>query len=254
MSTKLMEESFHFRLIPAQQIRGGVICFLFIMIIPVLVTLAEPMMSVYFYTAGAIWGAMLLWGIVLSVNPYRYEVAFVLYLGIYGAGLAIICQIAILKMMYDMAGIKSIGYGISSVAVMLLLVTFYILHFRALSQGAYSSTERQGEVGKAGKAALLLAAIGYTGYYIAVAVLGDIGGFTMGMAAFSVLLVLGLYMAVVFIHRYIYIQNHVEQLKAHYPVLGLPKEQRTAKHLTQLNQERTTSISQRHHKQRRGKK
>lgn len=180
-----------------------------------------------------------------------------MYLGIYGAGLAIICQIAILKMMYDMAGIKSIGYGISSVAVMLLLlVTFYILHFRALSQGAYSSKERQGEVGKAGKAgkaALLLAAIGYTGYYIAVAVLGDIGGFTMGMAAFSVLLVLGLYMAVVFIHRYIYIQNHVEQLKAHYPVLGLPKEQRTAKHLTQLNQERTTSISQRHHKQRRGK-
>lgn len=60
MSTKLMEESSHFRLIPAQQIRGGVICFLFIMIIPVLVTLAEPMMSVYFYTAGAIWGAMLL--------------------------------------------------------------------------------------------------------------------------------------------------------------------------------------------------
>lgn len=88
--------------------------------------------------------------------------------------------------------------------------------------------ERKGGVGKAGKAALLFAAIGYTGYYMVVAVTGDLGGFVMGMAAFSVLLILGLYMAFVFIHRYRFIQNNMDKLKAHYPLLGLPKEQPNA--------------------------
>ena len=87
--------------------------------------------------------------------------------------------------------------------------------------------ERNGGVGKAGKAALLFAAIGYTAYYVVVAVTGDFGGFVMGMAAFSVLLILGLYMAVVFIHRYMFIQNNMDKLKAHYPVLGLPKKRGT---------------------------
>ena len=85
-------------------------------------------------------GGYLLWGIGLSANPYRSEVGFVLYLGIYGLALAVTCQIAILKMMYDMAGVESILYGLSSVAVMLLLLlVFYVLHFRALQQGTYQS-------------------------------------------------------------------------------------------------------------------
>lgn len=254
MGTKISgEELFHFRLIPAEQIRGGIACFLFIMLIPALVTLATPMMSVYFYIAGAAWAAMLLWGIGLSLNPYRSEVSFVLYLGIYGLALAVTCQVAILKMMYDMAGVDSMGYGLSSVAVTLLvLVLFYALHFRALQQGTYQSMERQGGAGKAGKAALLFAAIGYTGYYLAVAVIGDIGRFVMGMAAFSVLLTLGLYMAVVFIHRYIFIQNHMDKLKEHYPVLGLPKEQRNAAYLNKMNQGRKPLAPHRQSKKRRG--
>lgn len=254
MSTKISEEEqFHFRLIPAEQIRGGIVCFLFIMLIPALVTLAAPMMSVYFYAAAAVWAVMLLWGIGLSVNPYRSEVGFVLYLGIYGLALAVTCQLAILKMMYDMAGVDSMGYGLSSIAVMLLLlVVFYILHFRALQQGTYQSMERKDGVGKAGKAALLLAAIGYTGYYVVVAVTGDLGGFVMGMAAFSVLLILGLYMAVVFIHRYRFIQNNMDKLKAHYPVLGLPKEQRNAAFLNKMNQGRTPAAPHRKSKKRRG--
>ncbi|EFU42142.1 hypothetical protein PVOR_11549 [Paenibacillus vortex V453] len=88
MGTKISEEAlFHFRLIPAEQIRGGIVCFLFIMLIPALVTLSEPMMSIYFYIACAVWGAMLLWGVGLSLNPYQSEVGFVLYLGLYGLAL-----------------------------------------------------------------------------------------------------------------------------------------------------------------------
>lgn len=254
MSAKISEEEqFHFRLIPAEQIRGGIVCFLFIMLIPALVTLAAPMMSVYLYVAAAVWVVMLLWGIGLSANPYRSEVGFVLYLGIYGLALAVTCQIAILKMMYDMAGVESILYGLSSAAVMLLLLlVFYVLHFRALQQGTYQSMERNGSVGKAGKAALLFAAIGYTAYYVVVAVTGDLGGFVMGMAAFSVLLILGLYMAVVFIHRYTFIQNNMDKLKAHYPVLGLPKEQRNAASLNKMNQGRTPAAPHRKSKKRRG--
>lgn len=224
--------------------------FLFIMLIPALVTLAAPMMSVYMYVAAAVWVVMLLWGIGLSANPYRSEVGFVLYLGIYGLALAVTCQIAILKMMYDMAGVESILYGLSSAAVMLLLLlVFYVLHFRALQQGTYQSMERNGSVGKA---ALLFAAIGYTAYYVVVAVTGDLGGFVMGMAAFSVLLILGLYMAVVFIQRYMFIQNNMDKLKAHYPVLGLPKEQRNAAFLNKMNQGRTPAAPHRKSKKRRG--
>lgn len=254
MSAKISkEEQFHFRLIPAEQIRGGIVCFLFIMLIPALVTLAAPMMSVYMYVAAAVWGVMLLWGIGLSVNPYRSEVGFVLYLGIYGLALAVACQIAILKMMYDMAGVESILYGLSSAAVMLLLLlVFYVLHFRALQQGTYQSMERSGSVGKAGKAALLFAATGYTAYYVVVAIIGDLGGFIMGMAAFSVLLILGLYMAVVFIHRYMFIQNNMDKLRAHYPVLGLPKEQRNAAFLNKMNQGRTPAAPHRKSKKGRG--
>ncbi|MPY20548.1 hypothetical protein [Paenibacillus glucanolyticus] len=254
MGTKISEEAlFHFRLIPAEQIRGGIVCFLFIMLIPALVTLSEPMMSIYFYIACAVWGAMLLWGIGLSLNPYQSEVGFVLYLGLYGLALAVTCQVAILKMMYHMAGVDSIGYGLSSVAVMLLLlVLFYFLHFRALQQGAYQSMERQGRVGKAGKVAMLFAAIGYTGYYLAVAVIGDIGRFVMGMAAFSILLILGLYLAVVFIHRYFFIQSHMDQLKEHYPVVGLPKEQRNAAYLNKMKQGRAPAVPHRPSKKRRG--
>lgn len=77
----------------------------------------------------------------------RSEVGFVLYLGIYGLALAVTCEIAILKMMYDMAGVESIGYGLSSAAVMLLLLlVFYACHFRALQQGTYQSMERKGGV------------------------------------------------------------------------------------------------------------
>lgn len=254
MSAKISEEEqFHFRLIPAEQIRGGIVCFLFIMLIPALVTLAAPMMSVYMYVAAAVWVVMLLWGIGLSVNPYRSEVGFMLYLGIYGLALAVTCQIAILKMMYDMAGVESILYGLSSAAVMLLLLlVFYVLHFRALQRGTYQSMERNGSVGKAGKAALLFASIGYAAYYVVVAITGDLGGFVMGMAAFSVLLILGLYMAVVFIHRYMFIQNNMDQLKAHYPVLGLPKEQRNAAFLNKMNQGRTPAPPHRKSKKRRG--
>lgn len=254
MSTKISEEEqFHFRLIPAEQIRGGIVCFLFIMLIPVLVTLAAPMMSVYFYVAVGVWVAMLLWGVGLSTNPYRAEVSFVLYLGIYGLALAITCQAAILKMMYDMAGVESIGYGLSSVGVMLLLlVAFYVLHIRALQQRTYQTMERNGKLGRTGKAAFLLAGIGYTAYYIIVAVTGDLGGFVMGMAAFSILLILGLYMAVVFIHRYNFILNHMDELKAHYPVLGLPKENRNAAYLNKMNQGNKASLSQRKSKKRRG--
>ena len=101
--------------------------FLFIMLIPALVTLAAPMMSVYVCMRRCGW--LSLWGIGLSANPYRSEVGFVLYLGIYGLALAVTCQIAILKMMYDMAGVESILYGLSSVAVMLLLLLVFYVAF-----------------------------------------------------------------------------------------------------------------------------
>lgn len=254
MSSKISEEEqFHFRLIPAGQIRGGIVCFLFIMLIPALVTLAAPMMSLYFYVAAGLLATMLIWGAGLSLDPYRAEVGFVLYLGIYGLALAITCQAAILKMMYDMAGVDSAGYGLSSIGIMLLLlVVFYILHRRALQHRAYQSMERNGSIGRTGKAAFLFAGIGYTGYYIIVAVTGDLGGFVMGMAAFSVLLIVGLYMAVVFIHRYIFILNHMDQLKAHYPVLGLPKEKRNAAYVNKMNQGQKAPVSQKKSKKRRG--
>ena len=73
----------------------------------------------------------------------------------------------------------------------------------------------------------------------------------MGMAAFSVLLILGLYMAVVFIHRYMFIQNNMDKLKAHYPVLGLPKK-RNAAFLNKMNQGRTPAAPHRKSKKRRG--
>lgn len=247
------EERFHFRLIPAEQIRGGIVCFLFILLIPALVTLASPIMSPYFYAACAIWAVMLIWGIGLGSNPYRSEVAFVLFMGVFGLALAFTCQIAVLKMMYDLAGLTGIGYGASSLGGMVLLFgVFYTLHFRTLQKGAYQSMERKGGVGKAGRVALLCAGIGHAAYYIAVAVIGDLGSFVMGMAAFTVLLVLGIYMAVVFIHRYLFIRQHMDKLKAHYPVLGMPKEQRTAAHLTKMNGGSGQQPAHRTRKKRRG--
>jgi len=44
----------------------------------------------------------------------------------------------------------------------------------------------------------------------------------------------------------------MDKLKAHYPVLGLPKEQRNAAFLNKMNQGRTPAAPHRRSKKRRG--
>ncbi|MGG1880634.1 hypothetical protein ABDI30_24160 [Paenibacillus cisolokensis] len=245
------QERFHFRLIPPEQIRGGVVCFLLIMLIPLLVTLAAPMLSPYLYSAAILYAVMLGWGVVISVNPYRYEAVFTLYMGIYGAALAVTSEIAILKMMYDIARVESPWYGASSVILMAAAgLLFGLLHIRAVRRGTYQEMERKG-LNRAGKAALLLASIGYLAYYLATAFFGELGSMVLGMAGFSVLLIFGLYVAVVFIHRYLFIRRNMDKLRALYPALGLPKEEREAAYMRARNEAQATAKRHRQSKKRR---
>ncbi|NYF23609.1 hypothetical protein [Sporosarcina sp. JAI121] len=187
--------------------------------------LAEPF-SFEFLLAAVIPTALLhIWAIIYIVDPYRFELSYYLFFGIYGIVNTYVLFLVIQKFLYYHLRVSSKFPFIFGIVLFLGLLLFMNgVNYKALHSGTYYKLQNK----KAGNTTWIVTASGI-GYVVAQMIITFIFSESIKMIIilflYSLLTVLTAYFSTS-IHRYIFLRKNRAALKKVYPHFGLPKNQR----------------------------
>lgn len=209
--------------------RSNVLCFvlLFLNFFGLLPLIGEPFIYSYFII-GIIPAAIVnVWGILYVVNPYRFELSYYLYMGIYGIVNVFIYSLVLAKLLAAQLGVE----GTFSLVLTLLVINSlpFIMNwvnYRLL----YSGTYFQWQSGKRKIPAFMLVLMSSpgAGYFIYILV-NSYGSDTAIWALFFVCLFAMSIIVAYFscsIHRYFFLKRNIETVLKLYPDFGQPKHLR----------------------------
>jgi len=217
----------YLNLLTPKENRRNVITFflLFLDFFGIFPLLAEPF-SHEFLLAAIIPTALLhIWAIIYIVNPYRFELSYYLFFGIYGIVNTYVLFLVIQKFLYLHLQVSSKYPFIFGIVLFLsLLLIMNWINYKALHSGTYHKLQNK----EAGNASWIVTASGI-GYILAQMIMTFIFSESIKMIIiiflYSLFSVLTAYFSTS-IHRYIFLSNNEETLKKVYPHFGLPKNQR----------------------------
>lgn len=207
--------------------RGNVVLFvaLFLDFFGLLPLVGEPF-SLPFFLLGAIpLFVMNVWGIVYIINPYKYEHSYYFFMGVLGIVTTFVYFVAIQKMLYlnlDTKGMFPVIAG--GVLFIILLGGMNWLNIKALYTGTYARLQRH-ETSRL-QFGMPVAGISYIiGQILIMSVKGETAHFSVMIVLLSLLSVVTAFLSI-YLHRYYYIRQNLEEVKRVYPEFNIPKEAR----------------------------
>ncbi|MBM7643979.1 hypothetical protein JOD45_000170 [Scopulibacillus daqui] len=213
----------YLKLINGNKIRRGVIAFLLCLNLSSIMGLIYHVNELY-YDMNLI--TMLvgdLLGLIFIVAPYKFEREFLLYLGLYGFFAIINCFATSQSLIIGELGFtnKLITY----IDIVLLLIVgfgFYIFHIWALKNDYYVKTSNSINV------TIIIIAVGiaYLSSQVGSTFFTNIDFETLSLIIGLQLFIIVGFIMTTFVHKYIYILKHEQDLKKMYPYLGQSKKQR----------------------------
>lgn len=165
-----------------------------------------------------------LWGLPHVVNPYKYEVSYHLFFGVYGLVNTFVFFLVIQKLVYmDFQATSILVFPVSVLLYLVLFMGINISSILALHKENHHTRKQKNtkhyfwEV--AGSSIyvigqLIIAIVYANSFYLFVV--------TLGIAFLSIITVF----FSTNIHKYFYIRKHIDQVKEIYPQFGLSKAER----------------------------
>ncbi|AOV06592.1 hypothetical protein [Sporosarcina ureilytica] len=206
--------------------RGNVLFFVlfFLNFIGLLPLIGDPFVYSFFIIAFIPTMIINIWGILYVIDPYRFELSYYLYLGIYSVVNVFVYSLVLAKLMVTQFGVQ----GIFSIVLILLVMNSLPLIMNWLNvRLLYSGTYLKLQTGKwkTPTWALFLIASPGVGYVI----YGLVNSFGNEIAIrglfFLCIFVLSIIVAFfsASIHRYFFLKRNIEAVRKVYPAFGRPK-------------------------------
>ncbi|MFC7393135.1 hypothetical protein [Scopulibacillus cellulosilyticus] len=222
---KLSKESHkhYLKLFDGNNIRRGVIAFLIVLNLSSIIGLYLHVNELYYYINFI---TMLLgdfFGLVFIVAPYKFEREFILFLGLYGFLVIINCFSTSQSLIIGELGFTNTL--ITYIDLVLLLIggfVFYIFHIWALKNDYYVKTSDSINV----TIIIIVVGISYLTSQVGITLFTNIDFETLSLIIGLQLLIIVGFIMTTFVHKYIYILKHGQELKKMYPYLGDSKKER----------------------------
>ncbi|MFJ7932763.1 hypothetical protein [Sporosarcina sp. NPDC096371] len=210
--------------------RRNIITFfiLFLDFLGIFPLLGDPF-SYDFFIAALIPTVLLhIWAIIYIVDPYRFELSYYLFFGIYGIVNTYVLFLVIQKFLYFHLNVESkVPFLLGVLFLIGLLLAVNWINLKALYNGTYHKLQTK----KSGNFSWIMAASGL-GYVLAQVMLTLIFNNSIKMMIIIIVLSLLSILPAYFstsIHRYIFIRNNKDDLMKVYPQFALSKGERYKK-------------------------
>ncbi|MFJ7825338.1 hypothetical protein [Psychrobacillus sp. NPDC096623] len=205
-----------------QSIIGNFLVFLYL--IGILPLLAIPF-SLEFFLAAIIPTVLItIWGIILIIEPYKFEKSYYLFLGIYGVVNTYVYFVSIQKMMYINLEIDGWGPFLFNVILFILLIGgLNWMNWKALYSETYYKLQQKRSI-PVGWASIAGASY-ILGQIILSVVYTDSGISILIIVCLSILSLFTAFLTIN-IHRYFFINKNMEKVKEMFPEFGLPLVER----------------------------
>ncbi|KMK95663.1 hypothetical protein [Rossellomorea marisflavi] len=217
-------EHMHF---PTENRQYIIVCLLIFMdFLGILPLLSDPFHKGFFWAGAIPVIAMNIWGLLYIFAPYKFERSYYLYMGVFGLITAYLYFIVAQKFMYVHVGVEGPLIGVIGLVLFVAVIVFFqIFNHRMLYSGKYDKLDEDSS-GFNLSPILAASSMGYivAQFLMSLAVTDSFMIMVM-VASYSVLILVMAYFAT-YLHRYIYILKHPEQLKSMYSGFGLPKKER----------------------------
>ena len=187
-----------------------------------------PLLSIPFF-APLFWAGLFpiicihLWALFYIIAPYKFEMSYYLYLGVFGIVNTFVYYLVIQKFLYIHIGVEgNVYYVIGLLLMILLLISIQIMNMKMLYSGTYTKLQN----GESTFNVNVIVASSSFGYIIAQflmsSLITDSAYMIVIVTAYSILSIVTAYLST-FIHRYIFIRNNYEKVIESYPDFGKPK-------------------------------
>ena len=212
--------------------RGNVVGFslLFLNFFGLLLLIGEPFVFSLFMIAFIPTMIMNIWAILYVVDPYRFELSYYLYFGVYGFVNTIVLSLSLVKILYFHLGV------LGEWPVILTLIIINSLPFlmnwwnyKMLYTGGYARLQNKKDW-KIPQTPLMVLIVGL----VFLGFLGKHGSESAGMLALFICLAMLSILTAYFstnVHKYFFLKKHMETVLKVYPHFGQPKRVRYAREL-----------------------
>ncbi|MBM7643978.1 hypothetical protein JOD45_000169 [Scopulibacillus daqui] len=225
---KLSEKSheFYLRIVPGGMIRNGTLASLLLLNLTGLLSLIYSPSAFYFYLSIIPMILGDLFGLLFIIAPYKYELLFVLYTGLFGVFSSLTCfSCSQVLMIHDL---KLRDQWIPIINLLLLIISgvlMYIFHFRALYNDYYANTSSVVSF----PLISIVTGIGYLSTQVFTVLFHNVNvediSLIIALEAWSV----GGLLISTCIHKYFYMLQHKKELIEKEPDLGMTKKERFRK-------------------------
>ncbi|KAB8132328.1 hypothetical protein F9U64_12555 [Gracilibacillus oryzae] len=210
--------------------RGNIVIFLFVFldIMGIIPIISEPFSPVFFWPTIFPIIFIHLWALLYIFAPYKFELSYYLFMGVYGIINTYVFFMVIQKFLYIYIGINTpIVFMTGIVLLVTLLIVYQIANLKLLHSGTYSKLHKN-EVKVNFSPVLAASGIGYAFSQLVLSV------FSGGMTQIIILIFLFSIMSIItaflslHLHKYLFIRKNMKTVRELYPWFGLAKKDRKA--------------------------